>query len=185
MKKIAILAAIVLFTIPAFAQVKVAQNGKIVTYEKGSTINISSKDVAEVYYDGVLITIPKGKKVIISQNRAGNILIKGDNLSGVKVAGQTLRSNEPATYIVDLKNNNVVLASDNQQVADKKAQATAKNNNKNANKNSKAAQSTQSATQETVVEVSFPEVDQYVNEIVSEQAVQDVEEQLSPSAPRI
>ena len=189
MKKIAIIAAVLMLSVAAFAQVKVAQNGKITTYEKGSTINISSKDVAEVYYDGVLISIPKGKRVVISQNKAGNLLIKGDNLSGVKVAGQTLRATEPATYVVDLRNNSVVLGSDNKQDTATKAtaQKTAKDNKK-ANKvvaNNNAAQSTQSATQETVIEVVFPEVDQYVNEIVSEQAVQDVEEQLSPSAPRI
>ena len=175
MKKIAIIAALVMFSMTAFAQVKVAKDGKITTYEKGSTINISSKDVAEVYYDGVLITIPKGKKVVINQNKEGDILISGDNLNGVKVLGQTLRSETPATYVIDLNKKTAIRAPITQVVATKNAQ------NKN-NKNNKTVDTTP-VSQETVVEVAFPEADQFVNEIVSQQAVQDVEEQLSPSAP--
>ena len=122
-----------------------------------------------------MFTIPKGKKVVINQNKAGNILVSGDNLNGVKVLGQTLRSETPATYVIDLNRKTVIKAPITQAVATKNAQ------NKN-NKNNKTVDTTPVA-QETVVEVAFPEADQFVNEIVSQQAVQDVEEQLSPSAP--
>ena len=172
MKKIAMFAGIILFSMSAFAQVKVAHEGKITTYEKGSTINIVTKDVAEVYYDGVLFSIPKGKKVIMSQNKEGNILISGDNLNGVKVLGQTLRSERPATYVIDLKRNTII-----------RAPVQLTTSNKNNSKEEENNQEAQAADQETVVEVSFPEADEYVNEVVSEQAVQDVEGQLSPSAP--
>lgn len=180
MKKIAIIAAIVLFSVSAFAQVQVAKDGKITTYEKGSSINISSKNFAEVYYDGVLFTIPKGKRVVIGQNRAGNILIKGDNLNGVKVLGQTLKSEVPAIYIIDSNRNTVIRAPLTQAtVADNKKTSTNKNNINAQN------QSATEAVQETVIEVSFPEAEQFVNEIVFQQAIQDLEGQLSPSAPRI
>lgn len=171
MKKLAMLAAIVLFTMPAFAQVKVAQNGTITTYDKGATINIVTKDVAEVYYDGVLFTIPKGKRVIMSQNKEGNILITGDNLNGVRVLGQTLRSEKPATYVIDLKRNTILRAP---------VRLTASNqeqNREDANKD------LQTDGQQTIVEVAFPEEADYVNEVASVQAVQDVEGQLSPSSP--
>ncbi|MBR4508344.1 MAG: hypothetical protein IKP23_02585 [Elusimicrobiaceae bacterium] len=171
MKKFAILAAVVLFAMPAFAQVKVANHGKVTTYEKGSTINVTSKDYAEVYYDGVLFTIPKGKKVVMSQNKSGDILISGDNLNGVKVLGQTLRSEKPATYVINMKRNTIIRAPI-QTVSSKKEE-----NKENKNLD------TQAAGKETIVEVAFPEPEDYVNEIVSEQAVQDVEGQLSPSAP--
>ena len=170
MKKFAILAAIALFTMPAFAQVKVAHEGKVTSYEKGATINVTTKDIAEVYYDGVLFTIPKGKKVVMSQNKSGDILISGDNLNGVKVLGQTLRSEKPATYVINLKRNTIVRAPV-QPIA----------NTKDQNKNN--IKDTEPVGQETVVEVSFPDAEDYVNEIVSEQAIQDVEGQLSPSAP--
>lgn len=166
MKKLVMLAAIVLFTMPAFAQVKVAQNGTITTYDKGATINIVTKDVAEVYYDGVLFTIPKGKRVIMSQNKEGNILITGDNLNGVRVLGQTLRSEKPATYVIDLKRNTILRAP-------VKLTASKEDANKDL----------QTYGQETIVEVSFPEEADYVNEVASVQAVQDVEGQLSPSSP--
>ena len=171
MKKFAILAAVVLFSMPAFAQVKVANHGKVTTYEKGSTINVTSKDYAEVYYDGVLFTIPKGKKVVMSQNKSGDILISGDNLNGVRVLGQTLRSEKPATYVINMKRNTIIRAPI-QTVSSKKEE-----NKENKNLD------TQAAGKETIVEVAFPEPEDYVNEIVSEQAVQDVEGQLSPSAP--
>lgn len=171
MKKFAILAAVVLFSMPAFAQVKVANHGKVTTYEKGSTINVTSKDYAEVYYDGVLFTIPKGKKVVMSQNKSGDILISGDNLNGVRVLGQTLRSEKPATYVINMKRNTIIRAPI-QTVSSKKEE-----NQENKNLD------TQVAGKETIVEVAFPEPEDYVNEVVSEQAVQDVEGQLSPSAP--
>lgn len=172
MKKFAIIAAIVLFAIPAFAQVKVAHEGKVTTYEKGATINVVTKDTAEVYYDGVLFTIPKGKKVVMSQNKSGDILISGDNLNGIKVLGQTLRSEKPATYVINMKRNTIIRAPI-QPIASTKTQT--KEDNK--------VKENDLAGQETVIEVSFPEAEDYVNEIVSEQAVQDVEGQLSPSSP--
>ncbi len=171
MKKFAIIAAVVLFSMPAFAQVKVANHGKVTTYEKGSTINVVSKDSADVYYDGVLFTIPKGKRVVMAQNKAGDILITGDNLNGVKVLGQTLKSEKPATYVINLKRNTIIRA----PIQTVPAKKEDNKNNKNLD--------TQAVGQETVVEVAFPEPEDYVNEIVSEQAIQDLEGQLSPSAP--
>ena len=176
MKKFAILAAIVLFTMPAFAQVKVANHGKVTTYEKGSTINVVSKDYADVYYDGVLFTIPKGKKVVFNQNKAGDILISGDNLNGVKVLGQTLKSEKPATYVISVKKNTIIRAPV-QNVANKKEENKEEANKEEANKE------LQTVGEGTIVEITFPEPEDYVNEIVSEQAIQDLEGQLSPSAP--
>ena len=171
MKKIAMFAGIILFSMSAFAQVKVAHEGKITTYEKGSTINIVTNDVAEVYYDGVLFSIPKGKKVIMSKNKEGNILISGDNLNGVKVLGQTLKSEKPATYVINIKRNTIIRAPV-QNVANKKEE-----NKEEVNKE------LQTVGEGTIVEITFPEPEDYVNEIVSEQAIQDLEGQLSPSAP--
>ena len=85
MKKVIMIAVAVMLSVSAFAQVKVSQGGIVTTYEKGATINIDSKYVTEVTYGNVSISIPKGKKVTISQNKAGNIIVSGYDLAGVKI----------------------------------------------------------------------------------------------------
>ena len=178
-------AAAVMFSVAAFAQVTVSQGGKVTTYEKGATITIDSKDVTEVKYGKVSISIPKGKRVVVSQNKAGNIVISGYDLVGVKIMGKEVQADDAAVYVVNPTTQSVTKTA----IATNNANAV-KNNQQNTNRNNqqnKPAQNTvnnQSAQQENAAQENFPEVNDYVNDIASQQAVENVEEQLSPSSPR-
>ena len=197
MKKFALLAVAVLFSVAAYALVKVSQNGNITTYEKDVNVTVSGKSAADVLYNGVLVSVPKGQKVVISKNKEGKVLVSGDTLKEVKVAGQTVNINEPATLVVDPDSKDITTVTVAEQLAAQQAQAqadaqeaakAAKEQAKAAKEQAQAAAkaAAASANQNVIVEeISFPEASNYVNEIVSEQAIENVEEQLSPSAPRI
>lgn len=179
MRKIIIFAAAVLFSVTAFAQVRVSQGGTVTTYEKGVTINIDSNEVTEVTYGKVSISIPRGKKVVISQNKAGNIIISGYDLAGVRIMGKEVKADDVAVYVVNPTNKTIVktaIATSNNQ------QNTGKN--KQQNRGSKNVTKQQNVQQINVVEDAFAEEAEYVNNIASQQAIDNIEEQLSPSSPR-
>ena len=182
MKKVIMFAVAVMLSVSAFAQVKVSQGGIVTTYEKGATINIDSKDVTEVMYGNVSISIPKGKKVIISQNKAGNIVISGYDLVGVKIMGKEVKADDASVYVVNPTTKTIVKAPIAQASANQ--QNTANKNNQQSSKNQNNAQNNNANNQETAVEDNFQDVNDYVNEVNSQQAIEDVEEQLSPSSPR-
>ena len=185
MKKVIMFAVAMFVCAAAFAQVRVSQGGIVTTYEKGATINIDSKDVAEVMYGNVSISIPKGKKVSITQNRAGNIIISGLNLSGVKIMGQEVKADDAAIYVVDPATKTIIRAPINNMAVAQQNAATNNQQNTQQNRNTQSTKQESENNDEGVnVEETFPEVEQYVNEIASQQAVENVEEQLSPSAPR-
>ena len=184
MKKLIMVAVAVLFSVSAFAQVKVVQGRTVTTYEKGATINIDSNENTEVTYGKVSISIPKGKKVVISQNKSGNIVISGYDLAGVKIMGKEVQADEAAVYVVNPTNKTIVktaLASN----TNNNQQNTSKNNQRNNNNQQSANTKNNTGNkQETAMEDNFQDINDYVNEVVSQQAVEDVEEQLSPSSPR-
>ncbi len=184
MKKVIMFAAAIMFSAAAFAQVTVSQGGKVTTYEKGATITIDSKDVTEVKYGKISISIPKGKRVVVSQNKAGNIVISGYDLLGVKIMGKEVQADDAAVYVVNPTTQTVT------RTAIVANNVTSQNNQQNTNRNNQQNKGTQnivnnqSAQQENAAQEAFPEVNDYVNEIASQQAVENVEEQLSPSSPR-
>lgn len=180
MKKLALFAVAMFVCAAAFAQVKVSQNGTVTTYEKGATINIDSTDPTEVIYGGVSISIPKGKRVVVSQNKAGNIVISGYNLAGIKVMGQEVKADDSSVYVINPETKTIVRTPLAQA-----AVATAQQNTNNRNNANNTGAQKQAAAKQTInIEVAFPEVDDFINEIASQQAIENVEEQLSPSAPR-
>ena len=183
MKKLALFAVAMFVCAAAFAQVKVSQNGTVTTYEKGATINVDGTNPTEVVYGGVSISIPKGKRVVISQNKAGNIVISGFNLAGIKVMGQEVRADDYSIYVVNPETKTIVRTPLAQTAATTAATAQQNANNRN-NANNAAAKKQEAAKQTINIEVAFPEVDDFINEIASQQAIENVEEQLSPSAPR-
>ncbi len=184
MKKVIIFAAAMILSVAAFAQVRVFQGGTVTTYQKGATINIDSNEITEVTYGKISISIPKGKKVVISQNKAGNIIISGYNLAGVKIMGKEVTADDAAVYVVNPTNKTITKTAITTNTTNNNQQNTNKNNQQNRG-NNKAAQQ-ENVQKITVAEEAFAEVneDQYVNNIVSQQAVENVEEQLSPSSPR-
>lgn len=178
MKKIMMFVAAVMLSVAAFAQVRVSQGGIVTTYEKGATINIDSKDVTEVMYGNVSISIPKGKKVVISQNKAGNIVISGYDLVGVKIMGREVKADDASVYVVNPTTKTIVKAPVAQTTANNQ-----KNNQQNNNKQNNT-QNNNANNQENAVEDNFQDVNDYVNEVASQQAKEDLEEELSPSSPR-
>lgn len=180
MKKVIMFVIAAMFSVAAFAQVTVIQGKTVTTYEKGATITVDSQEVTEVKYGNVSISIPKGKKVVVRQNKAGNIIVSGYDLAGVKIMDKEVKADDTAVYVVNPATRTVT----------KTAIATSQNNQQNANRNNqqnKGAQkatNNQSAQQGNVAQETFPEVNDYVNEMASQQAVENIEEQLSPSSPR-
>lgn len=183
MKKIIMFIAAMILSVAAFAQVRVSHGETVTTYEKGATINIDSNEITEVTYGKVLISIPKGKKVVISQNKAGNILISGYDLAGVKIMGREVKADDAAVYVVNPANKTITKTAI--------ATSTKNNNQQNTNKNNQQNRGSQKVAQQNVQQINiaeqaFAEVNeaQYVNNIASQQAVENIEEQLSPSSPR-
>lgn len=158
MKKLTLIALAVMLCSTAFAQVKVSQNGILTTRERDAAITISGRNAAEILYDGVVISIPQGRKVVVSKTKQGRILISGANLEGVKVEGKALDYEEGASYIVDPKTKKVFKVFPNRPLYNPAPAQTEK------------------------VEDIEEEADQYVNPTASSQAVQDVEGQLSQSS---
>ena len=171
MKKVIMFAAAIMFSVAAFAQVTVTQGKTVTNYEKGATITVDSKEVTEVKYGNVSISIPKGKKVVISQNKAGNIIISGYDLAGVKIMGREVQADEAAVYVVDPTTKTITKTPIIQ---------TSVNNNKNTvikntqqNRNNQQNQNIQN-NQENAVEDNFQDISDYVNEVSSQQAVEDI-----------
>lgn len=184
MKKLALFAVAMMVCATAFAQVRVTQNGTVTNYAKGATITIPSADSAEVYYDGVLITVPKGKKVVISQNRDGKVIVSGYSLDGLKIMGQEVKANNASVYVINPITKTVVKEPASQYPTLNNQQSSSATNNTQTTNPQSTQSGNQSSQGNDSFETVFPEVDQYVNEIASQQAVENVEEQLSPSAPR-
>ncbi len=182
MKQLMMFAVFGLISLAAFSQVVVLQDGKTITYRQGTGVTVFGKTVSRVLYDGVLITVPKGQKVRIGvqENEMGKkILISGTNLKDVEIAGKSVSSKgrtiisvSPETLqLVTIKgettvnNNGIVANRINRTNTDKenKTNKSVKTNNK---------QLTPAVSNEVI---DFPEISDYVNEVVVQQAVQDVE----------
>lgn len=176
---------VVFLAITASSQVVVLQDGKTTSYQRGSEVTISGKTTARVLYDGVLITIPKGQKVQVK--RKGNkVFISGNNLKDIEIVGRSLSSKGPAIVsvsldtmkIVDVKGdvfvdeNGLVMSriSKNNKVS-KTNKTSVKSKTSKMSNQQKADSSISNANDEE----AFPEVSDYVNELATEQAAQDIE----------
>ena len=172
----------------AFSQVIVLQDGKTTTYHKGTGVTILGKTVSRVLYDGVLITVPKGQKlrVGVQENESGRrILVSGTNLKDVEIAGKSISSKGRTIVSVSPDTLKVVTIKGETTINDNGIVANRINkiNTDRANRANKTVKTTNKqfaakvpATNETVNEtVDFPETSDYVNEVATQQAVQDIE----------
>lgn len=176
MKKLVLSAVIGLFiSATALAEVVVLQNGQTTSYEQGTPVTISGEMPARVLYDGVLIVVPQGQKVQISKAKDGSILVTGDNISGVEVAGEKIFSKGQATFSVSPNNYKVSKI----KYSEAAAPAKQKENKPTKVVSQKNSEAKPVASAPTTVE--FPTVSEYVNEVVTQQATIDV---MSPSSPR-
>ena len=179
MKKVAIFAVMGLFlSATAFAQIIVLQDGKRMYFPEDSQVVISGKTPAKVLFNKsrMLISVPANQKVQV-QKKNGVILVSGTDMKGVEVAGKTISSNGHAIVSVSPKTKEVTNLRGDTSISESEV-VLASNSNKMNNKQPAAKNNT--AINESTI---FPEISEYVNEVVSQQSVQDVTD-VSPYAPR-
>lgn len=165
MKKVAILAVIAMLSMSAFAQVKISQGGIVTSFETDASITLSGKNSAEVLYDNILISIPKGQRVVISKNTQGKIFISGTDIDGIKTLGKTLSAKGFAIFVLNPKDQSVERIS-----AEQMAKMLAQDSKKEQKDNEEEGN-------------SFPNEQEYINTVAANQTISDVERELSPSSP--
>ncbi len=146
--------------------------------EPETSITTDGQKETWVEYNGIIITIPKGVKAAVTRDVQGNIIVSGSDLNGVKIDGETVNSNgrtalsiNPSTKVITVREgNNVTVTNANGQTYSlRPGQST--------------AQAVAAAKAEPAVNVPafvLPSTES----AASQQAAQNVEETLSPSAPR-
>ena len=146
--------------------------------EPETSITTDGQKETWVEYNGIIITIPKGVKATVTRDVQGNIIVSGSDLNGVKIDGETVNSNgrtalsiNPSTKVITVREgNNVTVTNANGQTYSlRPGQST--------------AQAVAAAKPEPAVNVPafvLPSTES----AASQQAAQNVEETLSPSAPR-
>lgn len=153
--------------------------------EPETSITTDGQKETWVEYNDIIITIPKGVKATVTRDVQGNIIVSGSDLNGVKIDGETVNSNgrtalsiNPSTKVITVREgNNVTVTNANGQTYSlRPGQSTAQ-----AVAAAKPAQP--AAKAEPAVNVPafvLPSTES----AASQQAAQNVEETLSPSAPR-
>ena len=146
--------------------------------EPETSITTDGQKETWVEYNDIIITIPKGVKATVTRDVQGNIIVSGSDLNGVKIDGETVNSNgrtalsiNPSTKVITVREgNNVTVTNANGQTYSlRPGQST--------------AQAVAAAKPEPAVNVPafvLPSTES----AASQQAAQNVEETLSPSAPR-
>ena len=168
--KLALLCGFLLLVSIAQAAVFVTQDGKTTQYKDGATIETESDKEVVVNYNGVKITVPANTAVQIAQDKNGNITVKGNDLSNVKIGQNVVSSTGETVFVVSTKNNAITVKEGTLYVRDEAGKVSALKKG----------------------EVSADTVPAFVSEAalaentVAQQAVQNIAEEavLSPSAPR-
>ncbi len=186
MKKVAFLTALLVFS---YAYVLAAPAPRVV--EVTHTRVVSATQNTALTYAGVNIFVPRGQTIILGQQTNGSIVIRGMYLLGVRVGDVTLFSRNAASVSYNPKRDvvtvnygevhvtdrtgNTVLVTSGQSVSARNSQKTTKQGKIPA----RAFLPQDFEEEELPLQYFAPEVD-----FSYEQAVQDIEETLSPSAPR-
>lgn len=168
--KLALLCGFLSLVSIAQAAVFVTKDGKTTQYKNGVTLKVESTKETAVNYDGVKITVPANTAVQIAQDKNGNITVKGNDLSNVKIGQKVVSSTGKTVFIVSTKNNAITVKEGTLYVRDEAGKVSALKKG----------------------EVSADTVPAFVSEAalaentVAQQAVQNIAEEavLSPSAPR-
>ena len=200
MKKLAVISIILLllFAVVAFASVMVLHKGKVKALPDNSKVVVSGENPSRVLYDGVLVTVPPNQEVEIRKENVKKedgeiekrLVISGTDLKDVKVKGQNISSKGETEVSVPLDDNEKIdvikgevykdgVLVDEVLVKEEPIKPAVVNQ----------AVEKQAIKKQTVVKpvvtktVEFPEISDYVDELVYEQAVQDVGD-MSQYAPR-
>lgn len=172
-----VIGSLFLFAI-AQANVLVTQNGKTVQYKNGSAIKVNAPIATTVNYNNVTVTVPAGTVVEISQTKNGNVIVKGKNLTNVKVGDISVASNGTTVFTVNPKTADITVNQGTLYVKDASGQFKSVKQGESTGTRANTAATTN--TPAFVNEAVFNE------STVSQQAVGNVieEEVLSPSSPR-
>lgn len=102
MKKItALMFACLMLAAVSNAAVTVTKDGKQETLKDNAVVNVNGSSDTEVDYNGLKVVIPQGVKATVSQNAKGHIIIKSDRLSNVKISNLTVNSDGKSTITVN------------------------------------------------------------------------------------
>ena len=208
MKKItALMLTCLMFAAVSNAAVTVTKDGKQETLKDNAVVNVNGSSETEVDYNGLKMVIPQGVKATVSQDAKGNIIIKSDKLTNVKISNLTVNSDGKSAITVNPRNytltvnsgkevritnvngktssmtagqSAVMVSFGNKEEAKEKAKEEAKPA-KEESKPAKAEKATSSeAAASNVPAFVLPSSESTANQ----QTSQNVEETLSPSAPR-
>lgn len=102
MKKItALMFACLMLAAVSNAAVTVMKDGKQETLKDNAVVNVNGSSETEVDYNGLKVVIPQGIKATISQNAKGHIIIQSERLSNVKISNLTVNSDGKSTITVN------------------------------------------------------------------------------------
>lgn len=102
MKKItALMFACLMLAAVSNAAVTVTKDGKQETLKDNAVVNVNGSSETEVDYNGLKVVIPQGVKTTISQNAKGHIIIQSERLSNVKISNLTVNSDGKSTITVN------------------------------------------------------------------------------------
>lgn len=161
----------------AQANILVTQNGKTIQYKNGSTVKVNAPRETTVNYNNVKVTVPAGITVEISQAKNGNVIVKGKNLSNVKIGDISVASDGEAVFTVNAKTADITVNKGTLYVKDADGQfKSVKQGDSFGTRANTAAANTPAFVNEAV----------FNENTASQQAVGNVieEEVLSPSSPR-
>lgn len=175
MKKslVLVLGALFLFG-AANAAVTVKAGGKTTKYENGQTVRVSATEDTVINYNGVEIFVPAGEAVVVAQSADGSVLVSGNNMSGVTVNGNTVRST--GTAVVAVSGSTLSVRTGSVSVNNQTVPAGSSVNMSGA--------SASAASSAVPVPTVVASTEMTNNSAATQQQVQNVEETLSPSSPR-
>ncbi len=178
----------------------VAASAKEVGMIKKTRIVQATKDTA-LTYGGVKVFVPAGQTVILGQAENGAIVVRGQNLEGIKIGDGTISADGlvvlavwPDTHVVSVSRGSGVRVTDtNGRTAELSQGASVYMRDIRTSvvptvqaitptEEAKSVSNEQEA--DVVTEIPNFVAEMEASSAATEQAVQNVEETLSPSAPR-
>lgn len=204
MKKItALMFACLMLAAVSNAAVTVTKDGKQETLKDNAVVNVNGSSETEVDYNGLKVLIPQGVKATISQNAKGHIIIQSERLSNVKISNLTVNSDGKSTITVNPESYTLTVNSGKEvritNVNGKTSSMTAgqsalmvsfgtKEEAKEEVKTVKEEAKPAKAAKADAAEAAASNVPAFVlpgsESTANQQVSQNVEETLSPSAPR-
>lgn len=204
MKKItALMFACLMLAAVSNAAVTVTKDGKQETLKDNAVVNVNGSSETEVDYNGLKVVIPQGVKATISQNAKGHIIIQSERLSNVKISNLTVNSDGKSTITVNPESYTLTVNSGKEvritNVNGKTSSMTAgqsalmvsfgtKEEVKEEVKTVKEEAKPAKAAKADAAEAATSNVPAFVlpgsESTANQQVSQNVEETLSPSAPR-